>query len=328
MSNYFAVLSCVLLLLLHQTSCAKRQLINFQVVEENDVISSELYVDSLVDLSSELKLVGEQQNDSIASKKQKVFDARIDVRLPIPIKIDGQLRMVTSDTNVSQTGSSPQQTLYRLNMNVGEIYRVAGDVNHTQRDDWNEFTSDLDFESLQSGLAGKYRGTLRLAESGCPVVTLYHNLTTNSVDLVRFSSNVTEQCALNQTDHQRNITIDLSNLINDLYDFRLDQTFDWRTTGGSELMTLLNKIYKVTVSGQYDNGQANGDGYQFHKRAIFESSAPSQFPTFQIKYAHDEKSKNKIKLAFEVRNDRRPANKKDGRNGPRNESREGRKSEL
>lgn len=369
MSNYLIFLSCALLLLLiGQTSCVKRQLINFQVNQEDDnLISSVLHVDSLVDLSSELRLFDEQNDkandettpaDHSSLKKPKVFDASIDVKLPIPIKINGQLRMIDelvdklTDQKASTTDAKPNasepslvRTLYRLNMTAGELYRMTGDVNRTQRGDWNEFTSDLNFESLQSGLAGKYKGTLRLAQSGgCPALTLYHNFTTNVANLIHFSSNVTEQCGLtnpahpnrappndteNETGDQRNITINFSNLINDLYDFKLDQTFDWRSTGGSELMTLLNKIYKITVSGQYDNGRANEDGYQFYKRAVFESSVPSQFPTFQIKYSHDEKSKNKIKLSFELKNDRRPASgRKEERKNVRNESRDGKRDEL
>ena len=218
MWKFLAFLSCALLI--GRVGCAKRQLINFQVYEEDHVYRSELYVDSRVDLSSELRLSDEQANQT-GQKLTEVYDAKIDIRLPIPMKVDGKLRKIKAAnerqkiSNVKDGSNSFDRTIYRLNLNVGDLYRVQGDVNQTQRSDGRqEFTSDLDFESLQSKLAGKYRGSLLLDEMQCPKLTLYHNFTTNLENLVRFSSNLTEECQLtndrNETEDQMKITIDLA----------------------------------------------------------------------------------------------------------------------
>ena len=350
MSNCFAFLSCVLLLLVGCTSCVKRQLLNFQVYEEANVLNSVLYVESLVDLNAELR-PSEGPADAVPVEEPpppaEVWDAQINVRLPIQMKIHGKLSKIktgwtgekrnASDAERHETGERFARTTYKLKLNVDELYKLYGDVNHTQHDNLHEYTSDLNFGSLQSGLLGKYKGTLRLNKNQCPSLTLFHNFTTNAEGLVRFSSNVTEQCGLtndrHETEDRVKITIDFSTLINDLFDFRLDQVFVRQANSGSELMTLLNRIYNVTVTGNYDYGNRRGDEhanattheYQFYKKAIFESSVPSRFPSFQIKYSHDEKNKNRVKMAFEIKNDRRPASRKDER---KNETRDGRRTEL
>lgn len=353
MSSFFVFLSCVLLLFAGQTSCVKRNLINFQVYEEENVLKSELFVESLVDLSSQLR--GSVRNASADPKvadlpnaqnpTQELFDLTVDVRSPIPMKIDGQLSKIelrahrkASVEQQNVTGESVDKlTLYKLKLNVGELYKMKLNLNHTVRQDGSdEFSTDLDWDPAQSEFAGIYRGILRLHEDRCPRLTLYHNFTTTNLEnLIRFASNVTEECQLtnsrNEREDQMKITIDFSTLINDLFDFKLDQLFVRQANKGSETMTLLSKLYKVTVVGQYDNANANettpdGLKYQFYKRAIFESSMPSQFPSFQIKYSNDQ-NKNKVKLSFESRDesrdDRRPTKtrdeRKDARNGKRHE---------
>lgn len=278
-----------------------RQLIDFQVYEEDNVFKSKLNVNSLIDVNGELRF-----KDDLSD----VYDGSIEMRSPIPMKIDVKLRKIKK----SEKGNESNE-IYKLNLNVDEQYRLELDVDHRKEDGNHQFISDLDFNSIDNDFSAKYLNTIRYNEKKCPKLTLYHNLTTNFDKLIQFSSNLTEQCNQtnlnNQTEDEMKITINFSNLINDLFDFKLDQIFSKQTNKGSESMKLLNKIYKIDVYGDYRflNDRLNPDDeksdlkYQFFKKAVFKSSLPSQFPTFVIKYVHDDEDENKIKLSFEIKNE-------------------------
>lgn len=345
MSRFLTLLSCVLLLLIDQT-IAKRNLVNFQVYEEENVLKSELFVESLVDLSAQLR-GSEHKVDSAVHQHptqnltEELFDLTVNLRTPIPMKIDGQLSKIEirnhskGEPTGGESTSFNKLTLYKLKLNAGELYKANLNVNHTVgRDGSDEFSADLHWDPAQAQFAGIYRGVLRLHADQCPRLTLHHNFsTTNLENLIRFASNVTEECqqtnALNETEDQMKITIDFSTLIDELFDFKLEQLFVRQANRGSETMTLLNKLYKITVVGNYENANAgvnatDGLKYQFFKKAIFESSMPSQYPSFQIKYANDQ-NKNKLKLSFESRDERRAANKtREARDGREKFARDGR----
>ena len=284
---------------------AIKQLINFQVFEEDAVYRSILNVHSFVNLNAELKLINDVDSEQI-------YNCTIELKQPIQLKIDGKLSKL-KENELKEDVAKGEKTFYRLNLNVENQFGIDLNVNHTKRNEDHEFTSDLDFNSFASKITGKYLGTL-LMNGRCPKLTLFHNFTTNIENLINFSSNLTEECnqlnATGESEDRMRITIDFSTLMNDLFDFKLDQLFVKQLNRGSELMTLLNKIYKIKVIGDYNyfnetaNKQdANSLNYQFHKKAIFESSLPNQFPTFQIKYANGDRAKNKMKLSFEIKND-------------------------
>lgn len=313
MSKIFLLLISLLILLnqLGQLGSTRRQLIGFQVYEEDNVYKSTLSVDSLVDVESELrKLINKVDNES-------TYEGVIDMKLPVPMKLDVRFRQASSELDTSTKRS---KTIYRLNLNIGNLYSVDLDVNQTTNDGHHQFTSELDFNSILSKITGKYLGTLRFNHKDqCPKLTLYHNFTTNIEHLVHFASNLTEECGqpnanVNETEDRMKITIDFSNLINDLFDFKLDQLFVKRSKSGSELMNLFNKIYGIEVYGNYDYLDEKLDPdlgldelsnlkYQFYKKAVFKSNLPAQFPTFQLKYVHDDRNENKIKLSFELKNE-------------------------
>lgn len=318
--NLFKILSFILFLLnqIDQIRSIRNQLINFEVYEEDNVFKSVLNVNSLIDLNSELILTNQTANEQL-------FDGFINIKLPVPLRIDAKLKKIqvlpfeSNSADESTNFNNSDKTVYKLNLNIGdELYRLNLDLNHTstgQNYENHEFTSSLDFKSINE-ISGQYLGTLMINKNKCPKLSLHHNFTTNIDNLIKFSSNLTEQCGRpnksNEIEDKMRITIDFSTLINDLFDFKLDQVFIKQNRKGSELMTLLNKIYKIKVIGDYKYldeklDSNSNDGlenlkYQFYKRATFESSLPDRFPTFQIKYVHDDQDENKIKLSFKIKN--------------------------
>lgn len=292
-----------------QIDSLKRKLVDFQVFEENQIYKSKLEVDSLIDLNFQLALTNE-------TKDEDLYDAALEVRLPFPYKIAGKLRKLKLNSSEQSLNS---KRIYKVNLAFNEQqHSIDLIVNHTIRGEIHEFTSELDYKSIESKLEGKYLGSL-WSRKECPKLTLYHNFTAN-VDIVpnfiSFSSNLTEECdKLNKSEkaNEMKITIDFSTLINRLFNFKLDQLFVNGSKRGNELMKLVNMIYEIEVAGHYQYSDEKLDEagdklenskYKFEKRATFKSSLPDQFPSFEIEYKNDDESDNKIKLSLNVKNSR------------------------
>lgn len=198
-----------------------------------------------------------------------------DIEHPIKTDLRGELNISISDNQTAKLISGSFRS-DKLGVNVESDSRL------TQHNNKSLISTNATIYDNNSHQIAVYNMSAVLSDT-CPALTLSHNLTFAHQSLLYFSSNVTEECELHNSEvvsSRMNINITLQSQMWRMANLELRQLFHFRQSDGWESMNATHPLMDVRVDAFW----GMSDEQLYFKKAVFDSKLKHLIPSFEISF--------------------------------------------
>lgn len=264
-----SVIQLISIQLFFGTLLSDRPIVSFNVFQRDD--NSPKYAAKLAIPSLHIRAETNLTWNSSRSDNSEEYLIEFKSEEPLNFEAEGRLR------------ASEAATVYDISLISQTLPHLTARSRTSLHQNVNRntlFQTNAVFEDSLSKMSAQYNCTLILGTI-CPQITLYHNLTTlPDKSLLYFSSNVTEDCDLDNESSRMAINISLSSVVWYLANAELKQVFDFCQNKGSESMNATHPLMDVSVVADWDRNAK----LMHWKKALFESKIKHLIPDFKIEY--------------------------------------------